>query len=238
MNGQRFPNSQQPYAECLIHALRTPGRWLDLGCGHDFLPPWMDGWPVSEALARAARTVEVVGIDLDRRALHAHATLSRKIVGDIEQLPFAGETFDLVSANMVVEHVRDPVHLFHEVRRVLRPGGTFLIHTPNALGYTTRLARCVPGALRPRIARILQGRHEADVYRTFYRANTIERLQHLAVQSGLACDDVRAVNSSPQFYRSPTLRRWEERLLERLADDRHVSWRPCIIARFARPLDG
>lgn len=238
MNRQRFPNSQHAFAECLIQALRTPGRWLDLGCGHDFLPSWMDGWPVSEALESAAKAVEVVGIDLDRRALHAHATLSRKIVGDIERLPFAGETFDLVSANMVIEHVRDPVRLFHEVRRVLRPGGTFLIHTPNARGYTTWLARCVPGVLRPRIARILQGRREADVYRTFYRANTIERLQHLGLQSGLACDDVRAVNSSPQFYRLSTLRRWEERLLERIADERYVAWRPCIIARFARPFDG
>lgn len=238
MTGQRFPNSQQSYAECLIHALPAPGRWLDLGCGHDFLPPWMDGWPVSEALASAAKAVEVIGIDLDRRALHAHATLSRKIVGDIEQLPFAGETFDLVSANMVIEHVRDPMRLFREVRRVLRRGGRFLIHTPNASGYTTRLARCVPGGLRPRLARFLQGRHEADVYRTFYRANTIDRLQRLGVQNGLTCDEMRTVNSSPQFYRSPMLRRWEERLLERLADDRYVAWRPCIIARFARPFDG
>ncbi len=234
---QRFPNSQQPYAERLAEALRTPCRWLDLGCGHGFLPPWMDGWPVSDALAKAANGAEAFGIDLDRRAVRAHATLSRKIVGDIEQLPFAAATFDLVSANMVVEHVRDPVRLFGEVRRVLRPGGRFLIHTPNARGYTTRLARCVPGFLRPRIASLLQGRHEDDVYRTFYRANTTERLQRLAGQSGLACDELRVVNSSPQFYRSPMLRRWEERLLEHIADERYATWRPCIIARFTRPID-
>ena len=35
-----------------------------------------------------------------------------------------GETFDLVTANMVVEHLTQPVRQFSEIQRVLRPGGT------------------------------------------------------------------------------------------------------------------
>ncbi len=229
-----FPNSQHAYAESLLDDLRGRRRWLDLGCGHRFLPPWLDGTTPGE-LARAVQAVTVVGIDLDRRALGAHAGIRWRVVANIEAIPLADAAFDVVTANMVVEHVEDPVRLFREVRRLLAPGGVFLVHTPNAAGYTTRLARCVPSALRPRVAKLLQGRDERDVYRTYYRANTTGALRRLAAESGLAVADLRTVTSSPQFFRVPLLRWCEERFLARLADERRAAWRPCIIGRFGRP---
>jgi ubiquinone/menaquinone biosynthesis C-methylase UbiE len=59
---------------------------------------------------------------------------------------------DLVTANMVVEHAEDPAALFAEVDRVLRPGGSFLVHT-NSSGYTTRLTKLIPEGLRPGLAK-------------------------------------------------------------------------------------
>ena len=50
-----------------------------------------------------------------------------------EKLPFPNEEFDLVIANAVMEHVRDPKEVFREVYRVLRPGGGFYFHTTTAL---------------------------------------------------------------------------------------------------------
>lgn len=43
--------------------------------------------------------------------------------GDAHRLPFPDDTFDAVYCRYVLEHVRDPLVVLHEMRRVLRPGG-------------------------------------------------------------------------------------------------------------------
>lgn len=53
------------------------------------------------------------------------------VVADLDGvLPFPEQTFDAVSANQVLEHVRDLVGLVYEVHRVLKPGGIFVAHVP------------------------------------------------------------------------------------------------------------
>lgn len=49
---------------------------------------------------------------------------------DIEAMPFAEATFDLVIANHVLEHVDDDLRALREIRRVLRPGGRAILQTP------------------------------------------------------------------------------------------------------------
>ena len=64
----------------------------------------------------------IAGLDLD---------VSRCDV-ETEPVPFASQTFDAVLFNELFEHLRiDPVFTLREVRRVLRPGGTLLLSTPN-----------------------------------------------------------------------------------------------------------
>lgn len=49
---------------------------------------------------------------------------------DLMGIPFAGESFDLVIANHVLEHVSDDLAAIREIRRVLRPGGHAILQTP------------------------------------------------------------------------------------------------------------
>lgn len=56
---------------------------------------------------------------------------------DAHALPFDDESFDLVIANHLLEHVRDPSQVLGEFRRCLRPGGVLVAQTP----YAPRLAR-------------------------------------------------------------------------------------------------
>jgi SAM-dependent methyltransferase len=107
-----------------------PGRRvLDLGC--------RDG-----ALTQAyAEGNEVVGVDADREALAEAESLGIETRwADLDEpLPFEDASFDAVVAGELLEHLRDPVALVLEVRRVLRRGGTFVGSVPNAYRLKNRI---------------------------------------------------------------------------------------------------
>jgi hypothetical protein len=68
-------NSQFLYADALGAALATATRWLDLGCGHQFVPDWVP----AEAIERRARQIYVAGVDADLASLRRHTGLSQRI---------------------------------------------------------------------------------------------------------------------------------------------------------------
>jgi 2-polyprenyl-3-methyl-5-hydroxy-6-metoxy-1,4-benzoquinol methylase len=107
-----------------------PGRRvLDLGC--------RDG-----ALTRTyAAGNEVVGVDADREALAEAAKLEIETHwADLDEpLDLEDDSFDVVVAGELLEHLRDPHRLVGQVRRVLRPGGTFVASVPNAYRLKRRL---------------------------------------------------------------------------------------------------
>jgi SAM-dependent methyltransferase len=176
----------------------------------------------------------IVGIDPDAQALRDHPALSHRIRARGEGLPFQDGTFDLVTANMVLEHVEDPRQLFHEVARVLRSGGVFLAHTPNLHGYTTALTRLVPSGLRPSLAGALQARRAEDVYPTHYRANTDHELRRLGAGSGLRPRYIRHIDSSPQFANFLPLMIPEMLLIRALRAFRLEPFRACLLAAFEK----
>jgi ubiquinone/menaquinone biosynthesis C-methylase UbiE len=48
-----------------------------------------------------------------------------------EKLPFAENSFDIVFSNEVLEHVQDDAKAASEAMRILKPGGKFIVFTPN-----------------------------------------------------------------------------------------------------------
>ncbi|HLV80292.1 MAG TPA: methyltransferase domain-containing protein, partial [Chthonomonadaceae bacterium] len=50
----------------------------------------------------------------------------RFLRGDAHRLPFPDNRFDVVYCRYVLEHVRDPLRVLQEMRRVLKPGGRAL----------------------------------------------------------------------------------------------------------------
>jgi SAM-dependent methyltransferase len=107
-----------------------PGRRvLDLGCRYGALT------------SKYVVGNDVVGVDIDKEALDTAAELGIETIwADAEEpLPFDDETFDVVVAGELLEHVRDPDALVAEAHRVLRPGGTFVGSVPNAFRLKNRL---------------------------------------------------------------------------------------------------
>lgn len=154
--------------------------WLDVGCGWHFDWHWEQKREES-LLSRA----NVVGIDPDWRALARHRTITRRIVGQVESLPFASGSFDLVTANVVLEHLECPELAFREVFRVLRPGGYFLFRTPSARSYFVRIARVLPQRFKVWLASgVIENRDRADIYPALYRANTPEVIENLCRSVG------------------------------------------------------
>lgn len=95
---------------------------LDLGCGTGRHALWL-----------AAAGAEVTAIDfsegmLARAKAKTGAERIRFIVHDVhEPLPLMDGEFDLVVSGLVLEHLRELIPFFAEMKRVLRPGGRAIV---------------------------------------------------------------------------------------------------------------
>lgn len=104
-------------------------RVLDIGCG--------TGYGSAELASNAA---SVIGIDLAANAVDfARQTYPLRnlkwLQGSATALPFRDASFDLVVAFEVIEHLQEQQKLIDEARRLLAPGGQFIVSTPNRLYY-------------------------------------------------------------------------------------------------------
>ncbi|HEV8147335.1 MAG TPA: methyltransferase domain-containing protein [Bryobacteraceae bacterium] len=104
-------------------------RVLDIGCGA--------GYGAAE-LATQARLVAAIDVSSDAleyarknyRPANVHYAQASAL-----SLPVCDQSFDLITAFEVIEHLSDWKSMLSEAHRVLRPGGLFLVSTPNRLYY-------------------------------------------------------------------------------------------------------
>jgi len=82
-----------------------------LGCGHNFL----DGWVNVDSDTELPRREDILIMDVT------------------EEFCFPDDTFDFVFTEHLIEHMTwsQGLHMLRESRRVLRPGGTLRVATPN-----------------------------------------------------------------------------------------------------------
>lgn len=190
-------NAQYAYRETLKDKLSPDTLWLDIGCGRRLFPDWMpNGQAEQDALQQKLKTT--FGIDPDVASLRDNRFVKNRVVGDSASLPFENDFFDLLTANMVVEHLAKPHEVLLEARRVLKTSGIFVFHTPNSLSYATLMARIVPEGFKVWLIGILEGRKEEDVFPTLYRMNTPKQVEQLAQAAGLKVVELRRVESSAQ----------------------------------------
>jgi SAM-dependent methyltransferase len=94
------------------------GRILDVGCDHSAL----------HQILYETFNGEVDGLDA---IVNRYRGFPRVSEGLAENMPFGDKTFDCVVAGEVIEHLDSPEAFLGEAWRVLRPGGTLVVTTPN-----------------------------------------------------------------------------------------------------------
>jgi ubiquinone/menaquinone biosynthesis C-methylase UbiE len=219
-------DSQQEYEEVLNQYCVGASKWLDLGCGHHLLPPWR----YEQEKALIDRSKFIVGIDYDHRSLIKHRTIENRLRGNISKLPFPDNTFDLVTSNMVFEHLDAPAEQLKEIGRVLTKGGKLIFHTPNKHAYLTLMARVIPEFAKDRIVYFLQGREEEDVFPAFYRVNSIPEIRSLCNKAGFEVLEITRTCCSPQFVMIPPILVVELLWIRFLMSRAGMLFRPYLIA--------
>lgn len=124
-----------PYFEAIddsfvTHALSlgvTEGKVLDTGTGPGQIPI---------KIAKKAPQLHITGIDISEAMLMTAAQqalnegVQKQVTfqrGDATKIPYDDHTFDMVLCNSVLHHVSDPLQLFNEINRVVKPAGAILL---------------------------------------------------------------------------------------------------------------
>ncbi len=119
-------------AAYLAPYLESACTLLDIGAG-----------PGSITVDFAARVAHVTATEIgpaelalsERLAAERGVTNITFSVEDVHALRFADDTFDIVHAHQVLQHVGDPVQALREMRRVAKPGGIVAARDADYAGF-------------------------------------------------------------------------------------------------------
>jgi ubiquinone/menaquinone biosynthesis C-methylase UbiE len=147
LRGHRVRTAENSAGYLLPH-LRAGLSVLDVGCG-----------PGTITVDLAARVApgRVTAIEMTADALDLARTEAQTrgqsnidfVTSDVHALDLPDDTFDIVHAHQVLQHVADPVQALREMRRVCKPGGIPASKTsrrPAACGVSPRRRPATGGA--------------------------------------------------------------------------------------------
>jgi SAM-dependent methyltransferase len=194
------------YCEVIQANTHAATHILDIGCGHaDFLAPVY------------ARTPHTYGIDPDAEALKKNRIIKQAFAGTADALPFADDSFDVIVAAWVFEHLERPEQVCREIYRALKPGGRLIFLTPNSWNYNVWMIRLIPHGFHDFFTRRLYQRQERDTYRVRYKINSPRKLAKTLLPIGFKEEHI-ILNGDPSYISFNGLLFAFARLLERLLD--------------------
>lgn len=103
----------------------------------DLLSSWRSHWPEGFPKQR------LVGLGMNGEEMADNPDLDEYVVHDLNaqpQLPFADAVFDAAVITVSIQYVTQPLAVFCEVNRILKPGGRFLVIFSNRMFPTKAVA--------------------------------------------------------------------------------------------------
>lgn len=185
-----YAGREHPYRtfRSRVEALVGPNcTLLDAGCGRTA--------PTLRSFVGRAR--RLIGVDLvDFVDVPAGIETHR---ADLARIPLDDESIDVVMSQSVFEHLTEPLAVYRELARALRPGGRLVVLTANMWDYGTLVARMVPNRLHAPLVHWAEGRAEHDTFPTAYKSNTRRAIARLASQAGLRVDSFEYLSQYPNY---------------------------------------
>lgn len=195
LRSHRFRTAENSASYLLPH-LEVGLRVLDVGCGPGTL---------TADLAQQVAPAELVAIDRAEGVLEEARSvcLERGItnvtieVGDVYGLAHDDDSFDVVHAHQVLQHLSDPAAALREMRRVTKPGGLVAARDADYAAMTWYPAD-------PRLDQWM------DVYRAVARSNDAEpdAARHLLAWANAAGFSTVESTASVWCFADPETRHW------------------------------
>ena len=126
----RFVNHLDSFAQSTVKALISE---LIVEENPDILD-LMAGW--DSHIPENIKPARVVGLGLNENELNKNRDLTETIIHDINMeptLPFPRDTFDVIINTVSVDYMTRPLEIFHDVGRILKPAGLFLVIFSNRM---------------------------------------------------------------------------------------------------------
>lgn len=129
--GQIEDNCDSPWHQMAKQHLNDLNglRVLEIGCGRGGFSKYLAAHGANLIAADFSDTA----VSITKRFL-ANEQNCEALVADIQNLPFADHTFDIVISLETLEHVPNPDLGLAELVRVTKPAGKLIISTPNYFG--------------------------------------------------------------------------------------------------------
>jgi len=220
--------SPEEYYETLVDRLITSStRWLDVGCGK---APFPNNFELSRQLSE--RCAKLVGVDPDEQSIHndyvheCHQTT-------LEGLPIE-ETFDVITARMVVEHVRYPDSFASALARSTHGGSLVAVLTVNWYSVTAFAAHFTPFAVHKLVKAGLWGTKSEDSFPTEYLLNRRRDLRLHMEKSGFEELFFQALPDASLFWRIAMLRHLELQFFRLIRSLRVPYPETCLLALYRR----
>lgn len=113
----------------------SPGQTLlDVGCGPGTITADLAGRVAPGSVTAVEIAADVLRLAEDEIASRGLANV-QFAVADVHALDFPDDTFDVVHAHQVLQHVADPVLALKEMRRVCKPGGVVAVRDADYGGF-------------------------------------------------------------------------------------------------------
>jgi SAM-dependent methyltransferase len=173
----------------VVESLAEPrATVLDLGAGRG----------ANAAVNLKGRVARVIAVDVDE-GVRSNPNVDQAYVFDGQHMPFLKSgSIDLVYARYVAEHLSDPLVLLTEVRRVLKPGSSLIVLTPNARHYVPQLARLLGRSSQKLVAR-LRGLEIQDSFEIAYKLNTPDDIARHGRAAGFSRVEVCLFENQPSY---------------------------------------